>query len=408
MSGSNLLVIVSGSIAACKACEVVSQLVQRGHTVRCVATESALRFVGVSTLEGLTGAPVATDLFAAGAALDHIELTRWADAVVLCPATANSLNRLAAGLADDLLGALFLAHDRAKPWLAAPAMNPAMWAHPATQASVARLREWSVQVLPVAAGRTACGEAGDGRLLDPPAIITAIETALARPERRLRVLLTSGATAEPIDAVRVITNTSTGRTGALLAGHFARAGHAVTFVRARNAERSEAACEDVPFSTFAELDSALERLRTTEFDAVIHAAAVSDFALESVVDGETVALPGAGKLDSDSAPVLHLRPNPKLLDSLRARSRNPDVRIVAFKLTHRAAAAEVRHAVKQLFARAAPDFVVHNDLAARTDGERFPATICDREGAATACATRTELALALERLLVSACASLTI
>src|SRR6059058_3068473 len=103
MSGSKIFFALTGSIAAYKACEAISQLVQRGHTVRTVATEAALRFVGPSLLEGLTGTPVATDLFATGAALDHIELTRWADVVIVCPATANTLNRFAAGLGDDLL-----------------------------------------------------------------------------------------------------------------------------------------------------------------------------------------------------------------------------------------------------------------------------------------------------------------
>ena len=141
MSGSNILFVLTGSIAGFKACEAISQLVQRGHRVRLVATPAALRFTGAATLEGLTGSPPLTDLFAPGAALEHINLTRWADLVLVCPATANTLNRFAAGLADDLPGALFLAHDRRKPWLIAPAMNPAMWAHPATQASAGKLRE---------------------------------------------------------------------------------------------------------------------------------------------------------------------------------------------------------------------------------------------------------------------------
>src|ERR1700689_3067871 len=133
MSGSRIVFIVTGSIAAYKACDAVSRLVQRGPRVRAVATGAALRFVGTATLEGLTGEPVLTDLFQPGAALEHINLTRWADLVVVCPATAHTLNRFAAGLADDLAGALFLAHDRTKPFLVAPAMNPAMWSHPATQ-----------------------------------------------------------------------------------------------------------------------------------------------------------------------------------------------------------------------------------------------------------------------------------
>ena len=112
-----ILFELSGSIAACKACTVISRLVQDGHEVQTIATEAALRFVGPATLEGLTGRPVRSDMWAAGTALDHLNLAKWADLVVLCPATAHTINRLAAGLADDLVGALFLAHDRRKPFL---------------------------------------------------------------------------------------------------------------------------------------------------------------------------------------------------------------------------------------------------------------------------------------------------
>jgi phosphopantothenoylcysteine decarboxylase/phosphopantothenate--cysteine ligase len=179
---ANLLFILSGSIACYKACDAVSQLVQRGHRVQAVATAAALKFVGTATLEGLTREKVATDIFAEGGALEHIELTRRADLVIVCPATANTLNRMAAGIADDLAGALLLAHDWKKPLLVAPAMNPAMWTHPATAASVAKLREWGVRFVEVGAGRTACGEVGEGRLAEPEEIVAAIEAALA-PKR---------------------------------------------------------------------------------------------------------------------------------------------------------------------------------------------------------------------------------
>lgn len=402
MSASNLLVILTGSIAAAKACDVISRLVQRGHRVRCVATESALRFVGPATLEGLTGAVPLTEMFAPGAALEHIELTRWADAVLVCPATANTINRLAAGLADDLPGALFLAHDRRKPWLIAPAMNPAMWAHPATEAAVEKLMGWGVTFVPVGQGRTACGEVGEGRLAEPPAIVAAVEGAVARPERRLRVLITSGGTAEPVDGVRVLTNTSTGATGALLAEHFVRCGHVVTLLRARCAERPEVACREETFFTFADLDAALTRLLAAEpFDAVIHAAAVSDYGVE-FVDATGRAQPaGAGKLDTDAPPLLRLRPHPKLLDTLRERAVAP-LRVVAFKLTCGAQASEASTAVRTIFARSHADAVVHNDLTARGAAEGdFPASLHLPGGVVRACATRSELAVALESWLAS-------
>jgi len=403
MPGFNLLFVLTGSIAAYKACDALSQLVQRGHRVRAVATEAALKFIGPATLEGLTGAPVLGDLFAPGQALDHIQLTRWADAVVLCPATANTLNRLAAGLADDLPGALFLAHDRTKPWLAAPAMNPAMWSHPATVAAVDRLRGWGVRFIAPDAGRTACGETGEGRLAEPARIVAAVEAALARPARRLRVLVTAGGTAEPVDGVRVLTNTSTGATGAGIAAHLARAGHEVTLLRAKNAQRPDGPCREEVFGTFAELDEALgQLLGSGGFDAVIHAAAVSDYGVEMVcrvTDGVQSSAPL--KLDSGSSPLLRLRPNPKLVDTLRARSATP-LRVVAFKLTHGATTETAGDAVRTLAGRSGADLVVHNDLAARADAGDFPATLHRPDGGVLRrCATRADLAAALEDWLVN-------
>ena len=403
MSGSNILFVLSGSIACYKACDAISRLVQRGHRVRTVATEAALRFVGSATLEGLTGAPAATDLFSAGGALDHINLTRWADLTIVCPATAHTLNCAAAGLGDDLAGALLLAHDWQKPLLFAPAMNPAMWSHPATVASVERLRGWGARLVAVGEGRTACGEVGDGRLAEPVQIVSAIESALARPARRLRVLVTGGGTAEPVDGVRVLSNTSTGATAAQLAAHFTRCGHDVTLLRAHSARAAEAGTSEETFGTFAELDAALTRLLGGEsFDAVIHAAAVSDFAVDAILIDGVAQPPGGAKLASDAAPLLRLRRNPKLLDTLRARSRNPALCVIAFKLTRGATAAEAQAAVATLFDRSAVDLVVFNDLTSRTlvDGA-FPADIWHHGGTVvTPCADRTALAVTLEKLLV--------
>ena len=404
MSGSNLLFILTGSIAGFKACDAISQLVQRGHRVRTVATEAALRFIGPATLEGLTGSPVLSDLFASGAALEHIDLTRWADAVVVCPATANTINHFAAGLADDLAGALFLAHDRSKPFLIAPAMNPAMWSHPATVASVEKLTQWGVRFLPVGEGRTACGEIGEGRLAESSGIVAAVEAAVAKPARRLRVLVTSGGTSEPLDGVRVLTNTSTGGTGAGIASNLARCGHQVVLLRARTAVKTDAPVEEQIFSTFAELESALrQRLAGEDFDAVIHAAAVSDFGVESVlVDGE-ILTPGNAKLESSGTSMaIRLKHFPKLVDSLRKMSRNPQIKVVAFKLTSGAAPAKVHEAVDLLLQRSGADLVVHNDLTERGQGDVFPANIHRWGGGPVLrCETRTELAQTLEQLLVA-------
>lgn len=176
----NVLFLLSGSIACYKACTVISRLSQAGVTVQTVATPAALRFVGVPTLEGLSGRPVFTDLWESGRALDHIELARAADLALLCPATANTVNRLASGLADDPIGALFLAWElKEKPWWLAPAMNRRMWEHPATSASLEKLRAWGVRVLDPVDGPHACGEAGAGRLADPEKIAADVLAAIS-------------------------------------------------------------------------------------------------------------------------------------------------------------------------------------------------------------------------------------
>lgn len=170
-----LLIFLTGSISCYKACFAISRLVQAGVEVRTVATPSALQFVGKATLEGLTGYPVASDLWESGKAMDHIHLARWADLALVCPATANTINRLAAGLADDLVGSLFLAWElKKKPWWIAPAMNVAMLEHPLTQASLQKLSALGVRILGTGTGTLACGEEGSGRLLEPDQLVTEV------------------------------------------------------------------------------------------------------------------------------------------------------------------------------------------------------------------------------------------
>jgi phosphopantothenoylcysteine decarboxylase/phosphopantothenate--cysteine ligase len=179
MSRGNVLFLLSGSIACYKACTVVSRLAQAGVTVQTVATPTALRFVGAPTLEGLSGRPVFSDVLEPGRALDHIDLARAADLALVCPATANTINRLAAGLADDPIGTLFLAWElKQKPWWLAPAMNGKVWEHPATTASLDKLKSWGVRVLDPDAGAHACGEIGPGRLAEPERIAAEVLRAL--------------------------------------------------------------------------------------------------------------------------------------------------------------------------------------------------------------------------------------
>lgn len=371
MPKAKILFQLSGSIACFKACALLSALVKDGHEIEVVATASALKFVGEATLEGLTGRRVHTGTFESGRYMSHIHLVRWADIVVLAPASANTLNKMAAGIGDDLVTTLFLAHDFKKPYLVAPAMNQAMYAHPATQASLAKLSTWGVQVLETGTGALACGETGEGRMLEADEIQRAITDAMssARSQPLVReksVLITSGGTQEPIDGVRAITNTSTGRTGAELAERLIDRGYDVTLLHAANAilPPSSPHLHARSFTSFASLETELRNaLSATSFDAVIHLAAVADYSLAEIeTNGAVQAAPIKGKIDSGETLTLRLKRNPKLIDSIRGMSKNPAVKVVAFKLT-RTTDRNVRvAAIENLIAHSKPDFVVHNDL----------------------------------------------
>jgi phosphopantothenoylcysteine decarboxylase/phosphopantothenate--cysteine ligase len=179
MSPCKILFALSGSIACFKACGVISDLVQQGHEVQPIATRNALKFIGPATLEGLTGRTLLSEVFDRKANIDHIQLTRWADLFVICPATGNLINKMAQGIADDLVTNLVLAYDYSKPLLIAPAMNHSMLAHPATQHSLKVLSGWGAQILDTDYGMQACQEEGLGRLLDPAKIIECIQNCVS-------------------------------------------------------------------------------------------------------------------------------------------------------------------------------------------------------------------------------------
>ncbi|MFA6092997.1 MAG: bifunctional phosphopantothenoylcysteine decarboxylase/phosphopantothenate--cysteine ligase CoaBC [Elusimicrobiota bacterium] len=380
MKSSKILFALTGSIADYKACQVISGLVREGHEVQTVCTPAALKFVGEATLSGLTHRPVFSDMFAPRHMMAHIDLSRWADIAVLCPATANTLSKLAHGLADELVSSLFLAWEREKPWLIAPAMNTRMYEHPATQESLRRLRDFGAIVLPTESGTLACGEEGSGRLLAPERILAEIRKALAsrRAAPKGRVLVTSGGTREPIDAVRCIANASTGKTGAALADAFADAGWQVTYVHAQSARLPGRAMERVPFLSFQDLDETLRsQLSGGRFDAVVHAAAVGDFSVERV-EGSPCA--EDGKLSSGSGLVLTLKPNAKLVERLKDYAGG-NLTVVAFKLTASQDEAQRRRSVEKLLASPSVDLVVHNDInELRAAPERHPARIFSRQG----------------------------
>ncbi|ADC72749.1 phosphopantothenoylcysteine decarboxylase/phosphopantothenate/cysteine ligase [Thioalkalivibrio sp. K90mix] len=275
-SKPRILVGVSGGIAAYKACELVRELRRAGCEVRVVMTAGAQAFVTPLTFQALSGAPVRTELLDAEAesGMDHIALARWAERIVVAPASANLIARFAQGLADDLLSTLLLATTA--PVALAPAMNHRMWAHPATQANIATLVERGVTLIGPDSGDQACGEQGEGRLREPAAIARELLQPADVPLAGRHVLITAGPTFEPIDPVRFIGNRSSGRMGFALAAAAREAGARVTLVHGPTAEAVPAGIKGVATETAAAMHAAvMERLPET--DILIAAAAVADY-----------------------------------------------------------------------------------------------------------------------------------
>jgi phosphopantothenoylcysteine decarboxylase/phosphopantothenate--cysteine ligase len=363
-----ILLMMSGSIACAKATGLISEWVKRGDQVRVAATPSVQHFVGRATLEGLSGAPLFDDTFAPGHAMDHITLAQWADLIVVCPATANLLNKLAAGIGDDAVTTLWqAAWGRSVPMFVVPAMNSHMWQYPATRDSVARLRSWGVHVLPTAEGDLACGERGAGRMLETADIIQQVDALLNfdRASPAGRVLVTGGGTQEPIDDVRYIGNRSSGRSAASIADLLQTLGFEVSWLGARSALRPAAASHAQYYETFADLDGALQdMLAARRYDAVIHAAAVSDFSVQAQAAA-------GGKLPSGQALQLGLQPNPKLIARIKRYAAPASPLLVGFKLTAGASDEAAVAAVARQFAGSDADLVVHNDIAEISAGRHW-------------------------------------
>lgn len=363
-SAPRILLAVTGSIAAFKAAALASKLSQEGYEVRVVLTKGAREFVGEATFEGLTGSAPLTTGFESGSRMNHIHWARWADLTLVYPASANTITRLSHGDGSDLLGMLFLAHDFRHPFWIAPAMNPAMLAHPAVAEALGKLSRWGVTVFESGSGRTACGEIGAGRLAEPEEMLEMIRVHFAASpgvaaKTGKRILVTAGGTSEKIDEVRVLTNTSTGATGVAIARELADSGHRVTLLLAEHSAEyfgENPDIEVVRFSGFADLERELkDRLARESFDTVIHAAAVSDYSVESIATSAGRELNGTAKIHSGEPLVLKLKPNPKIVNRLRQFSRNPGLKVISFKLT-------VDGTGRPDFSGYDSDLVVHNDL----------------------------------------------
>lgn len=281
LHGERVLLGVSGGIAAYKSADLVRRLRDAGAEVRVVMTAGAAHFITETTLQALSGHPVRSSLWdaAAEAAMGHIELARWATRVLVAPASADTLARLAQGRADDLLSTLCLATEA--PLAVAPAMNRVMWAHAATQANVALLRQRGVAVLGPAAGEQACGEVGEGRMREPLDLVADLAAAArdaAAPKRLAgrRVLVSAGPTFEDIDPVRFVGNRSSGRMGFAVAEAAARAGAEVTLVAGPVKLATPAGVTRVDVRSAAQMHAAVLAALPGQ-DAYVGAAAVADY-----------------------------------------------------------------------------------------------------------------------------------
>ena len=283
LTGKRIVVGVTGGIAAYKACDLVSRLKKRGAQVRVVLTEHACQFVQPLSFETLSGNPAYTDSFDRKYEIGHVALAKWADLMLIAPATANCMAKMACGIADDLLSTTCLAVRC--PVLVAPAMNSAMWRNPATQANLALLRSRGVRFVGPEAGHLACGDDDVGRMSEPEQIVEAVEAILnpLRDLEGLNVLVTAGPTVERIDPVRYITNRSTGKMGYALAEAARDRGANVTLISGPTRLTAPEGVEFVRIESSAQLCAAVLE-RGEKADVVIQAAAPADFRPKNVAD----------------------------------------------------------------------------------------------------------------------------
>ena len=357
-----IVLMMSGSIASAKATGLISLWRKAGHEVKVACTPSVFEFVGKATLEGLSDNTVVSSVFEEDNMMEHIHLSRWADKIVLAPATANIINKLVAGIADDVVSTSWVAAlELGKPMYIAPAMNSMMWNYPATQNSIKQLQNWGVNVLLPQSGELACGENGSGRLME----IEDINRSIFKQQNDKHILITAGGTREYIDGVRYIGNLSTGRTGAQVADYFSSHGYQVTWLGAINAIQPNKPCTKVLYETFNDLSDKLKTLlQTNHYDTIIHAAAISDFSVASIkVNGENIIASRQTKLPTSETMDLKLKKNPKLVSQLLNWSKNLDLKVIAFKLTNTDDINKQNAAVMKLLKQDGIDFVAHNNLS---------------------------------------------
>jgi len=372
LSGKRILLVIGGGIAAYKSLDLIRRLRERGASVRCVMTKAAQEFVTPLSVGALTASHVFTDLFDRQDEHDvgHIRLSREADLIVVAPATADLMAKLAGGHASDLASAVLLATD--KKVLMAPAMNPRMWSHPATRRNRAQLEKDGVLFVGPNTGEMAeSGEAGAGRMAEPLEIAAAIEGLLdtrPRPLAGRRIIVTSGPTHEPIDPVRYIANRSSGKQGHAIAAALARLGADVRLVSGPVAIPDPAGVSTIHVERAEEMRDAVEQLLPA--DAAIFVAAVADWRTEGAAGQKIKKAPGSGP------PSLKMVENPDILATVGHHEKRPWL-VVGF-------AAETQDVLRNAEAKLAKkgaDFIVANDVSGSVmGGDRNRVTIVSKSG----------------------------
>ena len=358
MARRRTLLVISGGIAAYKTPELVRALTKAGHSVRCVLSQAATQFVAPLALQAVSGEPVRSALFDMGeeGRIGHIELADWAEIVIVAPATADLLAKMAHGLADDLPSTVLLA-TRA-PVLAAPAMNVNMWSHAATQSNLATLQARGVHFVGPEAGELACGWEGVGRMSEPAAIAAQAELLLApKSLAGVRVVVTAGGTREPLDPVRALTNRSSGKMGFALAAEAALRGAESVLIAGPSSLATPAGVTRIDVETALEMREAVLREQASAA-IVVMAAAVGDFrparASERKIKKEEFA-EGAGL-------TLELVANPDILAEI---SRERGARIV---VGFAAESHDLLAAARRKLARKGCDMLVANDVSRSDSG----------------------------------------
>jgi phosphopantothenoylcysteine decarboxylase/phosphopantothenate--cysteine ligase len=357
LSGKRILLIISGGIAAYKSLDLIRRLRERGASVRPLMTKGAQEFVTPLAVGALAADHVFTDIFSRQDEQDvgHIRLARDCDLVLIAPATADLMAKMANGLADDLASTVLLATDR--PVLAAPAMNPKMWAHPATKRNVETLRRDGLRFIgPVAGEMAESREAGTGRMAEPLEIVAAAEALLddgPKPLAGKRAIVTSGPTHEPIDPVRYIANRSSGRQGHAIAAALARLGADVTLVSGPVTIPDPAGVKMIHVERAEEMRDAV--LAALPADVAVMVAAVADWRVASAADQKIKKHPG------ESIPTLALTENPDILKTVGHHTTRPKL-VIGFA----AETQDVETNAKAKLERKGADLIVANDVSPAT------------------------------------------